>query len=224
MNGDHQRKLAMATRVRSFLARHPFEEPAHQELASRLATLLGRVDTLVLEHRTGTNDARGGTAQRKEVKTRLHEQLLPHLVRVANLAAGEVPGLAKHFQLPRLGSTNLACLTGVRAMVAEAREWMPTLQRYGITEPLVADIERAVAEYTAALEQSNAGRARHVGARAELEVVMGKVRELVAALDGIHRYRFRDDPDAWTSAVNVLGPFRRTPDQQDEPAGPAAAA
>jgi hypothetical protein len=52
----------------------------------------------------------------------------------------------------------------------------------------------------------------HIGARADLIAVARELVELAGVLDGINRFRFRNDPEllaAWESARNVVGPFKR---------------
>ena len=54
----------------------------------------------------------------------------------------------------------------------------------------------------------------HVGARADLEAVTEDLMELVALLDGLNRYRFRNNAEltaAWESARNVVGPSQAKP-------------
>ena len=50
-----------------------------------------------------------------------------------------------------------------------------------------------------------------MGASADLDAVASEIVEQVRLLDGLVRYRFGDNAElmgAWSSARNVLGPFR----------------
>ena len=60
-------------------------------------------------------------------------------------------------------------------------------------------------------------------ASADLEAVSVDIAERVRMLDGLVRYRFGDNPalmEGWSSARDVLGPFRSKVQQEPEsPAG-----
>jgi len=51
--------------------------------------------------------------------------------------------------------------------------------------------------------------------------VTSEVGDLVRLLDGLNRYRFRDQPEllaAWQSVIDVLGPFRPKGSEPEPPA------
>jgi len=68
-----------------------------------------------------------------------------------------------------------------------------------------------VGEFEQTLEATREGRREHVGASADLEAIFVEIAEQVRLLDGVVQYRFGDNAElmgAWTSARNVLGPFK----------------
>ena len=74
-------------------------------------------------------------------------------------------------------------------------------------------LEHALADVDVALEQGMGGRLTHVGASARLAVVAGDIVKAVKVMDGLNRFRFRDQPDllaAWKSASKVVD-ITRTP-------------
>src|SRR5512142_2680144 len=61
------------------------------------------------------------------------------------------------------------------------------------------------------VEATRAGRRDHVGASVDLAAVASVIAEQVRLRDGLVHYRFGDNAElmgAWSSARNVLGPFR----------------
>ena len=77
------------------------------------------------------------------------------------------------------------------------------------TPPGWRDMSKPAFEKT--LEAMRAGRRDPVGASADLAAVATEIAEQVRLLDGLVRYRFGDNAElmgAWSSARNVLGPFR----------------
>jgi hypothetical protein len=69
-----------------------------------------------------------------------------------------------------------------------------------------------------------AGRQAHVGARAELRAVADEIVQIVRVMDGLNRYRFKNDPNllaSWESASNVVAVPRSdvTPQVGGEEAG-----
>ena len=67
------------------------------------------------------------------------------------------------------------------------------------------DAERDRDRYEQALNEQHAGRAAHVGARAELEAVTADIMLIVRQLDALNRFRFRKDAQslaAWKPTVN----------------------
>src|SRR5206468_20711 len=119
-------------------------------------------------------------------------------------------------------------LSGMKGMLAKAASLRDLLVSRGMSESLLEDLGKAVAQFEATLETGSAGRRAHVGATADLEVVASEILDQVRMLDGLVRYRFGDNPElmaAWNSARNVLWPLRSKvtplpPGQGAQPSGP----
>ena len=85
----------------------------------------------------------------------------------------------------------------------------------GFLDQLNATLDR----YEQALNQQHAGRAAHVGARAELEAVTSDIMLIIRQLDALNRFRFRSDAEslaAWKSARDVAWPAQ---DKEAPPVG-----
>ena len=76
-------------------------------------------------------------------------------------------------------------------------------------EGFLDELNAALDRYEQSLNQQHAGRAAHVGARAELEAVTSDIMLIVRQLDALNRFRFRSDAEslaAWKSARDVAWP------------------
>lgn len=207
MQDDVRRKLEMAVRVRDFSRTHPSSDENAQGLLARLEERIGRAEALAGQQHAGRVASRAATARRKEVRRALQRELLPYLVRVGTAAAAENPEVAQRFALTRTNMSNQAFLVAARSMLTEAVGKADLLRRHGLAQTLIDDVSEAIVQYAKAVEEANAGRAAHVGARADLRSVMEEISRLVGLLDGLNRYRFRADPEAkaaWDSARNVV--------------------
>lgn len=120
------------------------------------------------------------------------------------------------FRLER-GGSDQAFLTAARRMLEKATAQTGLLVKQGMPASLLDDLTAALGEFEKTLEASRAGRRRNVGPTRNLLAVTDQIVEQVRVLDGLVRYRFRDDAElmgAWTNARNlslrsgqaVLGP------------------
>lgn len=207
MNAQVRRKIEMATRVRDFSRAHPSGDAGYETVLTRLEGILSRTDALAAQQRAGTIAAREANARRLELRRALQFQLLHHLVRVGDVVADQRPDLAGRFRLPSVNSTHRAFLTAAKQMLATAIEERDFLVSQGLAGSFLDDFGTELTEYEETTAAANAGRRQHTGARAELEVVVAELMKLVELLDGLNRYRFRQDPDrkaAWDSARNLV--------------------
>jgi hypothetical protein len=129
------------------------------------------------------------------------------------MAAAERPELLDRFRLPGLRSTHKSFLIATKAMLAEAVASKDLMVSHGLTESLLEDLARMITQFEEATETGFIGQRGHVGARADLLAVAAEIMELVEWLDGLNRYRFRENPElqaAWDSARNVVAPSSRS--------------
>ena len=94
------------------------------------------------------------------------------------MATHENPALAGRFRVPSSSISNKSYLTAARAMVAEGEAEREILARHGLADQLLQDLGTVVGQYDTAVEESNAGRRAHIGARTELRRVADELVEL----------------------------------------------
>jgi hypothetical protein len=198
----------MAARVCEFLRTH--QEDGEEPALIRLEQLIERANTLAAEQRAGLVARRSATAQRVEIRRVIEAKLLRFLVAAGVVAARNHLELAEQFRLPSSGS-HQAFLTAARGLLQTATAQKDLLVKEGMKAGVLDDLSAELLEFERTLEASRVGRRLHTGASAELRTIAGEIVERVRLLDGLVRYRFGNDPQlmgAWTSARNVLGPFR----------------
>jgi hypothetical protein len=215
----------MAARVRDFLRTHKTDGVPGEGLGlAKLEELITRAEGLANQQRSGLVETRAATLQRAEIRELLKTKLLKYLRAVGVVAARGNVEFAAHFQLPRQ-SNHQAFLTAARQMVNTATAQKDVLIGEGMSGTLLDDLTAKLAEFEKTLEASRAGRREHVEASADLEAVATEIAERVRMLDGLVRYRFGDNPalmEGWSSARDVLGPFRSKVQQQEPEAGGGA--
>ena len=213
----------MAVRVRDFSRAHPSTAANYTVVLDQFEERVARLEELAQQQQGGFLTKHASVARRRDIRRRLHHELLRHLVTVAEVAATKQPGLAERFVLPSGNASNEAFRALARKMLEQGQAQREVLTQNGLSETLLADLQAAVDEYDASVAETNQGKRDHVGARAELKAVSDEVMKLVGLLDGLNRYRFSGNAEmlaAWTSARNVVAP----PSPQEEEPAPAAEA
>lgn len=218
----------MAVRVRDFNRAHPSDDPTLIKVVAALEDRLARADALAIQQRDGTLEQHGSIVRRQELRLLMRSELLPQLVRAGERAVDQRPELAGFFRMPEPNCPNKVFLTAAQAMYARALEVKDLLAELGMSAAMLDDLGRSVAEFETVTVAAHEGRRDHVGASADLKTVADEIVGLVALLDGLNRYRFRNDAEllaAWQSAAEVVGPFRAKPAEPaaDGPGGTSAA-
>ena len=218
MNKVVRRRLEMAARVRDFLRIHKTDGVGEGLGLAKLEELITRAETLASQQRGGLVARRAATLQRAEIRELLQNKLLRYLRAVGAVAAHGNVEFAAHFRLPAK-SSHQAFLTAARGMLEKATAQKDVLIGEGMSGTLLDDLTAKLLEFEKTLEASRAGRREHVEASADLEAVAAEIAERVRMLDGLVRYRFGDNPalmEGWSSARDVIGPFRtKVPQEPD---------
>jgi len=208
MRTEVRRKLEMAARVREFILAHSSTESSYAPVLARLEERLKRAGAIAARQHDGLAAARAARAHRVELRRVLHSQLIRYLVAVGDIVAKDRTELGERFRLPDGNATNSAFLTSVKSLIAMAEQQKELLVKEGMSESLLDDLNRLVAEFEAAVLAANTGRRDHIGARADLEVITTELLEQIKVADGITRYRFGMFPEMmaeWNAVRRVLG-------------------
>ncbi len=215
-----RRKLNTINRVYLFSQRHSAEIPGYIDTVTQLGNGLKRVETLSTQAEAGQSDEAAMIARKIELRRQVEEDHLVHIVRIARAVTPADPELKKRFRRPKGGLGHLPFVATVRAVSAEAASRRELFVGEGLPATFVEDLDRALAQYVEAANAQSAGAAAHVGASADLEVITKELMLLVRRLNGINRYRFRDDAEllaAWNSAKDVAWPAPVPPEAPKQP-------
>ena len=218
----------MAVRVRVFSDTHPSADPSWVIVFGRLKEGIDRLIALSGQQVGGFLSKHASTLRRRDIRRRLRDGLMRHLVTIAEDAASEKAELRDKIQLPAHNLSNARFQAFVRTMLEQGQAEKELLVKHGLTSTLLDDLAAAVAEFDASVAETNTGRQDHILASAELERVSNELVQLVAMMDGINRYRFAKEPQllaAWESAKHVVtGPQAAKEENPVTPsAGPAQA-
>ncbi len=220
MNTVVRRRLDMATRVRDFLRAHKTDVVGEGLGLAKLEELVTRAEALVARQRAGFAVTRSATMQRQGIRDTLQTALLRYLKAVSQAASKVNPDLVAQFQMPHLKVSHQVFVAAVGGLLAKANEQKDLLVSHGMQPSLLDDLGSALADFERTLEASRTGRREHMGATADLTAVAAEIVEQVHILDGLMRYRFRDNAELtaeWAGARNMLGPFKQQKPATPEP-------
>jgi hypothetical protein len=222
MNRQIRRKKEMAVRVRDFSHAHPSADPSFVSILGRLEEGINRLVALEGQQTGGFLSKHSSTVRRREVRRRLREGLLRHLVTIGQDAAAEQPQLLEMFRLPPHNITNSSFQNLSRKLLEQGVAQKELLVKHGLSDTLLDDLTGAVGEFDASVAETNGGLNNHVLAGAELRRVSDEITQLVAMMDGVNRYRFEREPQllvAWESAKHVVTGPLTAEEKKSEPPG-----
>jgi hypothetical protein len=174
MNFSIRRKLDMAGRVRDFCRTHPADNAGYTAAVQRLEERLARAEALARQEVTGRQTAAGAVVNKEELRIEIHKTIAL-LAGLAGPAAREERELAVGILRPDVNGSHQAFLTRSRVAAATGSKHKELLTRYGMPDAFLDELDAKLDSYEKALNQQHAGRAAHVGARAELEAVTSEV-------------------------------------------------
>jgi hypothetical protein len=207
MNRLVSRRLNMAVRVRDFCDTNPSTDPSFVSVLGRLKDAINRMVLLGSRQVTGVLSRHASIVNRQQVRRRLRDDLLRHLVTIARDVSAEQPALGDKFEIPASNLSSARFFAASKAMLELGSQEKEVLIKHGLSDKLLDDLATAVAEYEGTITATNTSREDHIGARAELQQVSDEVVQLVQMMDGINRYRFKGDPHlltAWEAAKHVV--------------------
>jgi hypothetical protein len=219
MNFSIRRKLDMAGRVRDFCRTHPVQNAGHTAAVQRLEDRLARAEALAQQQVSGQLSVAGAVANKEQLRIEIHKTIAL-LAGLAGPAAKEERELAVGIVRPDVNGSHQAFLTRSRVAAAIGSTHKELLTRYGMPEGFLEELNASLDRYEEALNQQHAGRAAHVGARAELEAVTSEIMLTIRQIDALNRFYFRTNAEslaAWKSARDVAWPL--PPEKEAPPVG-----
>jgi hypothetical protein len=213
----------MATSVRTFSRAHPSADGSYTLVLDRLDGTITRIEGLAKQQEGGFVSKHAAAFKRADLRRRLHTGLLRHVVTAAEDAGSEVSGMGEKFRIPNGNATHAAFRAGASELLDQARANLDLLMKHGLSASLVDDLDAAVKEFDASIQETDDGKQSHVAARAEMRALTEEIMRIVGILDGFNRNRFHHDPElivAWESAKHVVtGPQPK----ESEPTTPLTA-
>lgn len=227
MDGAINRRLNAGDGARRFNDAHPSDEPAWTAMAGQLEERLRRAEDVARSRVVFDGESRAGTASARKLRRQVARGLLRVLIRAGQAAARSEPALGPRFRPIPPGLSSRGFLAAAQGVVEAAREQLATLAPLGATQEVIDQTAALLEQFRAASERAAVARNARVQARAQLQVLAAEVMDLVLRLDAFYKHRFVDQPDtlqAWTSARNVVGPFRGAkipglPEEEITPSG-----
>jgi hypothetical protein len=197
----------MAASVRTFSRAYPSADASYALVLDRLDRTINRMDELAKQQEGGFVSKHAASVHRQDLRRLLQTGLLRHLVTVAEDVGTEIPAVGEKFRLPNGSATHRAFRTTALKLLEDGRTNREILVKHGLSETLLDELDAAIKEFDASLQETDDGKQSHVAARAELETLSDEIMRLVGMLDGFNRYRFHRDPEliaAWESAKHVV--------------------
>ena len=197
----------MAASVRTFSRAHPSSDPGYLLVLDRLDGTITRIQELAKQQEGGYAARHSAAVRRNELRRRLQMGLLKHLVTTAEDIGSDIAAVREMFRIPDWNATHIAFRTSISEMLNQARAHHQLLLRHGLSATLVNELDVAVKEFDASLQETDDGKQSHVAARAEMKTLGREIMRLVGMLDGFNRSRFHRDPElivAWKSAKHMV--------------------
>jgi hypothetical protein len=179
----------MAASVRTFSQAHPSADSSYALVLNRLDGTITRMDELAKQQEGGFVSKHSAVVRRQDLRRRLQSGLLRHLVTVAEDVGLEAPPVAEKFRLPSTSATHSGFRTSASKMLDEGRANQELLVKHGLSETMLDELEAAIKEFDASLQETDNGKQSHVAARAEMDTLCEEIMRLVGMLDGFNRYR-----------------------------------
>ncbi|MEO8228120.1 MAG: hypothetical protein ABI637_11830 [Gemmatimonadota bacterium] len=190
-----------------FVRTYPDEKLTALLAGNGLEGKLREAADVSLEQQKGLRQVRSATARKSELRTFLTETQLDHLSKVGRLAARELPNLKETFAFSHRKAPYVLFRTTAEALAMAGEKYKDVLLKYGLSATALDDLRQKLAEFDAASEAGMQGRLQHIGASSRLQKIAAEITRIVAGMDGVVRFQFRDQPnvlDAWDRASSVI--------------------
>jgi hypothetical protein len=192
------------------------------QLFTNLAEIIAQLNEHAATQASGFGGAQQGTSNRAVTRQALRDDLRA-ISRTAEAIAEDVPGFGDRFSMPAAGNDqNL--LHAARAFAADAAPLSAQFISHELPSDFLADLNAAIANFEAAINQQSSSVGAHVSAGASIDETIADGLKILKKLDAIVRNKYANDAAAlaeWTSASHTeRGPQRSQPATPPTPMPP----
>jgi hypothetical protein len=189
------------------MRKQPLQSTEDDVITGELDGLVAEALALATEQRDGIVQRHAGSRRKVALEAQIRTVHLPHLAGAGLSAARDDSELASLFANTKPRRHSFAAVRATaESMAAAAEQHKDALVKRGMSAMVLADLQEALWEFDAAVEQTNVGRARHIAATAKLRVVAIEIVRRVQLLDAVNRLRFEHNPEllaAWAAVSKV---------------------
>jgi hypothetical protein len=217
-----RRRIEMGGRALAFSVAHPDPSPGYAVAVAELGRLITRGKELMEVQVSGINELTGATRVRSELRSTMRRTQMPHVARVAVLAAKDEAGLEEVFRMVREDSPYTVFLSNARHFAVEAERRRAMLTAHGLTDTVLDGLRDAVEKFELLNERIIHMQWQRVGVTVELRGIGSGIVRLVKVLDALNRYRFAGNRGVmaeWVSSSRVLDREASAPPEQATSSG-----
>ncbi len=155
MNRLVSRRKQMGEGVCLFSDTHPSADPNTAGIVTQLKGAIARIIELGRLQKGGFLSLRASTARRTGLRRTIRNNLLRHLVTVADLAARAKPGLLGLFEVPGHNLSHARFENDARKMLEQGRAERDLLVQHGLSATLLDDLAAALDEFNLSVRDSH---------------------------------------------------------------------
>ena len=212
MKGAPRRQISMARRAFNFATAHPVADGGFTTVLAGLKADIESADSLGMLQSAGPQRQHAAVNQRFALKQSIRSLQLSRLGRVAKLGSISHPELKNQFPLPDAQGPNRTFLLQAQVMLNNAIAQQDLLKTLGLGDTFIDDLTKSLNDFETATEDAHAGRADHIGASAQVDVIAARCVADVDVLDTYMRSSYAADLQtltAWSAAKNIHGAAHR---------------
>ncbi|MBK8003728.1 MAG: hypothetical protein IPK12_07195 [Gemmatimonadetes bacterium] len=210
MTGDLLLIINTAIAILGFAAAHPGGTPGLQAALTQLTALVARARALTEVKVDGALSATEAASQGNSLASDIFHYMLQPIAALARSAYRGDKVRITRFRMPRSGRLPRETFLALgRGILTAVREDLARFLDLGMEPELPAQLEAALTTLTAMPAQVQEGRRTRGRARTDLEKVEDDLLDLINRLDGLMRFRFRNEPETlaeWQRARNIPWP------------------
>ena len=207
MNIKARLRFEMFERVDRFGRDHSAAIASHTHVVGLFTAVAGsstEMGSKAAAQVSGVGSARGTTETKSSSRHHLEEQV-DAINRTARAISISIPGVLDQFRMPSSDSDQ-ALLAAARAFATAAAPLQAEFTKRGLPATFLTDLEQAITDFAATIDERNSSLESQVAATADLEGPLERGMTAVRELRLIIPTIFRDDPGAlaaWATASHV---------------------